>query len=146
MKTFLLKIKWDNAKHSLLLTMKTPYLCFSFSDISHLFSHFLNQHLFVCIHLSLYMHTILIMMQMWNFNINMCENNKYIVHENNTVSTKLTSADAKKYHQFCTMHGLKQLIQRFTRVTCSTSTLIDHISASFPSRVSQKFLKIFSLR
>ena len=80
-----------------------------------------------------------------DFNINMCENNKYIVHENNTVSTKLTSADAKKYHQFCTMHGLKQLIQCLTRVTCSTSTLTDHSSASFPSRVSQKFLKIFSL-
>ena len=36
------------------------------------------------------------------------------------------------------MQGLKQLIQCPTRVTCSTSTLIDHISASFPSRVSQK--------
>ena len=36
------------------------------------------------------------------------------------------------------MHGLKQLIQCPTRVTCSTSTLIDHILASFPSTVSQK--------
>ena len=36
------------------------------------------------------------------------------------------------------MQGLKQLIQCPTRVTCSTSTLTDHISASFPSRVSQK--------
>ena len=40
-----------------------------------------------------------------DFNINMCENNKYIVHENNTVSTKLTSADAKKYINF---HLLKK--------------------------------------
>ena len=46
--------------------------------------------------------------------------------------------DFKNYHQFCTMHGLKQLIQSPTRVTCSTSTLIDHILASAPSRVSQK--------
>ena len=72
-----------------------------------------------------------------DFNINMFENNKYIVHENNTVCTKFASADAKKYHPFCiTMHGLMQLIQCSTRVTCSAST--HHISASFPSRVSQK--------
>ena len=36
------------------------------------------------------------------------------------------------------MHGLKQLIQSPTRVTCSFSTLIDHILTSTPSRVSQK--------
>ena len=62
-----------------------------------------------------------------DFNINMYENNKYIFHENNTVCTKFASVDAKKYHQFCTMHGLKQIIQCITRVTCSISTLIDHI-------------------
>ena len=36
------------------------------------------------------------------------------------------------------MHGLKQLIESPTNVTCSTSILIDHILAIFPSRVSQK--------
>ena len=36
------------------------------------------------------------------------------------------------------MRGLKRLIKCPTRVTCSTSTLIDHILASFTSRVSQK--------
>ena len=36
------------------------------------------------------------------------------------------------------MHGLKQLIQCPTRITRSISTLIDHILAIFPSRVSQK--------
>ena len=65
-----------------------------------------------------------------DLNINMYENNRYIVHENNTVCIKFASADAKKYHQFCTMHDLKQLIQCPTRVTCS-ETLIDHILASF---------------
>ena len=60
-----------------------------------------------------------------DFNTNMYENNKYI-HESNTVCTKFASADAKKYHQFCTMHGLKKLIQYPTRVTCSASTLTDH--------------------
>ena len=72
-----------------------------------------------------------------DFNINMYKN-KYIVHENNTVCTKSASPDAKKYYQFCAMHGLKQLIQCPTRVTCCNSTLIDYILASFPSRVSQK--------
>ena len=36
------------------------------------------------------------------------------------------------------MHGLKQLIQSPALVPCSTSTLIDHIFTSAPSRVSQK--------
>ena len=36
------------------------------------------------------------------------------------------------------MHGLRQLIKSPACVTCSISTLIDHILASFPSRVSQK--------
>ena len=73
-----------------------------------------------------------------DFNINIYENNEYIVHENNTVCTTFASADAKKHHQFCTMHDLKQLIQCPTRVTWSTSALIYHILASFPTRVSQK--------
>ena len=51
----MVKIKWDNAKHSLSITRKTPFLCFSFS---YTFSHFFNQKLFICIHLSFFMHTI----------------------------------------------------------------------------------------
>ena len=43
-----------------------------------------------------------------DFDINIHENNKYIVHENSTVCSKLASADAKKYDQFCTMYVLKQ--------------------------------------
>ena len=60
-----------------------------------------------------------------DFNTNMYENNEYI-HESNTVCTKFASADAEKYHQFCTMHGLKKLIQYPTRVICSALTLTDH--------------------
>ena len=73
-----------------------------------------------------------------DFNINMYHNNIYIVRDDNTISSKFLSHDVKNYHQFCTMHGLKQLIQSPTRVTSSTSTLIDHILTSAPSRVSQK--------
>ena len=36
------------------------------------------------------------------------------------------------------MFGLKQLTEVPTRVTCSSSTIIDHILASFPDRVSQQ--------
>ena len=36
------------------------------------------------------------------------------------------------------MFGLKQLLEVPTRVTCSSSTIIDHILASFPDRVSQQ--------
>ena len=51
-------------------------------------------------------------------------------------SQSITS-DIKKYYEFCTMFGLKQLIEVPARVTCSSSTIIDHILASFPNRVSQ---------
>ena len=73
-----------------------------------------------------------------DFNINMYHNNRRIVRDDNTISSKFLSHDVKNYHQFFTMHDLKQLIQSPTCVTCSTSTLIDHISTSAPSRVSQK--------
>ena len=36
------------------------------------------------------------------------------------------------------MFGLKQLIEVPTCVTCSSSTIIDHVLASFPNRVSQQ--------
>ena len=68
----------------------------------------------------------------------MNQNNKYILRDDNTISLKFLSTDIKNYHQFCTMFGLKQLIKSPTRVTCSTSTLTDHILASFPLRVFQK--------
>ena len=66
----------------------------------------------------------------------MDHNNRYIVCDDNTVSSKFLSQDAKSHHQFCPMHGLKQLIQSVTCVTCSTSTLTGHILTSATSRVS----------
>ena len=73
-----------------------------------------------------------------DFNINMYHNNRYIVRDDNTISSKFLSHDVKNYHQFCTIHGLKQLIQSPICVTCRTSTLIDHILTIAPSRVLQK--------
>ena len=56
----------------------------------------------------------------------------------NTISSKFLSSNNKNYHPFRTMQGLKQLIKSLTSVNCSTSTLIDNILASFPSKVPQK--------
>ena len=54
-----------------------------------------------------------------------------------SVISQLVPSDIKKYYEFCTMFGLKQLMEVSTRVTCSSSTIIDHILASLPNRVSQ---------
>ena len=41
-----------------------------------------------------------------DFNIAMYQNNKYIVCDDNTISSKFLSISIKNYHQLCTMHGL----------------------------------------
>ena len=43
-----------------------------------------------------------------------------------------------KYYEFSTMFCLKQLMEVPTRVTSTSSTIIDHILASFPNRVSRQ--------
>ena len=73
-----------------------------------------------------------------NFNINLYLNNSYIFQKDNLLQSQSIPSDIKKYHKFYTMFGLKQLIEVPTRVTCSSSTIIDHILASFPNRVPQQ--------
>ena len=46
--------------------------------------------------------------------------------------------EVKNYFQFCSLYGLEQLIKSPTQVTCSTSSLFDHILTPFPERVSQQ--------
>ena len=48
------------------------------------------------------------------------------------------SNDVKSYVQFYTMFGLTQIIKPPTRITCSSTSLIDHIIASLPDRISQE--------
>ena len=48
------------------------------------------------------------------------------------------SNDVKNYLQFCTMFGLTQMIKSPTRITCSSTSLIDHKLASLPDRISQE--------
>ena len=69
--------------------------------------------------------------------LNLYHNGKYIICKNITLLSRPFSNDARDYHQFCTMFGLKQIIKFPNRITCWYTTLIDHIIASIPSRISQ---------
>ena len=74
------------------------------------------------------------------FKINLYLNNSYILTKKNLLSQSIPS-DIKKYHELCTMVSLKHLIEVPARVTVSSSTIIDHILASFPKiywQVSQQ--------
>ena len=73
-----------------------------------------------------------------DFNISMYQNNKDIVCDDNPFFSKFLFTSINQYQHFCTMHILKHLIKSLALVTCSSSSLIDHIVASFPSRVSRK--------
>ena len=68
-----------------------------------------------------------------DFNINLYLNNSYIFQKNNLLQSQSIPSDIKKFYEFCTMFGLKQLIEVPTRVTCSSSTIIDHILAIIAS-------------
>ena len=58
--------------------------------------------------------------------------------KNNLLQSQSIPGYIKKYYEFCTIFGLKQLTEVPTRVTCSSSTIINHILASFPDRVPQQ--------
>ena len=55
----------------------------------------------------------------------------------NILNNKSIPSDVKSSHEFCTSVGLKQPIIVPTRVTSSSSTVIDHILASISERVTQ---------
>ena len=64
------------------------------------------------------------------------ENGKYIFDKSSSNNKNLDSF-TKKYHEYCTLFGLRQLIKCQTRVTYNSSSILDHILANFPDRVSQ---------
>ena len=59
--------------------------------------------------------------------INLCENGTLIRENNKNIvkSTNKISPEAKKYLEFSKTFGFKQIIQSPTRITLSTSSLID---------------------
>ena len=72
-----------------------------------------------------------------DFNITLYISDSYILAKKNILNKKSVPSDVKSYHEFCTFFGLKQLIIVSTRVTTGSSTIIDHVLASFPERVTQ---------
>ena len=50
-----------------------------------------------------------------DFNINLFENGKYLFDKSSSNNKNLDSF-TKKYHEYCTLFGLKQLIKCLTRV------------------------------
>ena len=64
-------------------------------------------------------------------------NDSYIWPKKNILNNKSVPSDVKSYQEFCIFFGLKQLIIVRTKVTTGSSTIIDHVLASFPERVTQ---------
>ena len=82
---WLVKIKWDNAKHHVPLTRKIPRFCFSFSDISYTFFAHFQTKLFICIHLSLFMRTVQNDTILSSFNITYWKLNIFLVKVQNAL-------------------------------------------------------------
>ena len=74
-----------------------------------------------------------------DFNINLLFNWKYIFDKLNEFRQfyKELSPDIKKYTEFWSTYGFKQLIKGPTSTTCSTSTLIYHILTSTQEYISE---------
>ena len=72
-----------------------------------------------------------------DFSINLFLNDCYILEKKNILNCKSVPSDVKSYHEFCTFFGLKQIIKVPTSTTTSSSTIIDHILASYPERVTK---------
>ena len=71
-----------------------------------------------------------------DFNINLFQNDKYILNEKrSTTSQGSLHTITNRYTEFCQILSLKQLIRCPTRVTCNTSTLIDHILTNSAEKI-----------
>ena len=73
-----------------------------------------------------------------DFSINLYQNQNHTGCKNNNLVSTIVSNNVKNYLQFCTMFGLTQIIKCPTRITRSSISLIDHILASLPDRISQE--------
>ena len=70
-----------------------------------------------------------------DFNMNLLFKGNCILnktHEIKTISLKI-----KKYNEFCSIYGFKQMINCPTRINCNTSTPIDHILTDSQDNISQ---------
>ena len=72
-----------------------------------------------------------------DFNIDLIFNGNCILNKTHKIKNhfKDFSPKIKKYNEFCSIYGLKQLINCQTRITCNT--LIDHILTNVQDNISQ---------
>ena len=61
-----------------------------------------------------------------DFNINLSLNDSYIFLKKDMLNNKSIPSDVKRYCEFCTFFSLHQLIKVPTRITCNSTTIIDH--------------------
>ena len=74
-----------------------------------------------------------------DFDINLIQNGKFILKENQSYKLKSSSsALVNKYKEFCQTFSLTEIIKEPTRITCSTSTPLEHILTNSSEKVSQK--------
>ena len=74
-----------------------------------------------------------------DFNIDLLFKGNCILNKTHKSKNHFTdfSPEIKKYNEFCSIYGFKQLINCPTRITCNTSTLIDHILTNAQDNISQ---------
>ena len=80
-----------------------------------------------------------------DFNINLLQNGKFILKENQSCKLKkfqfcLSKQIEFRQIEFCRTVSLTGIIKEPTRITCSTSSLLDHILTNSSEKVSQKEL------
>ena len=74
-----------------------------------------------------------------DFNINLLLNNKFLLEDRQPFDVRnLSSPLLSRYKELCQTFSLKEIIQEPTRVTSSTSSLLDHILTNSGWKISQK--------
>ena len=74
-----------------------------------------------------------------DFNINLLQNGKFILKESQSYKLKSSSSALVNNHkEFCQKFSLTEIIKEPTRITCSTSTLLDQILNNSSEKASQK--------
>ena len=72
-----------------------------------------------------------------DFNINLLENNKYILNESLSCKANRSMTPLiRQYIEFFQSYSLKQILREPTRITCNTSSLLDHILSNSLQKIS----------
>ena len=74
-----------------------------------------------------------------DFNIHLLFEGNCILNKTHKIKNhfKDFSPEIRKYNELCSIYGVKQLINCPARITCNTSTLIDHILTNAQENISQ---------